>query len=203
MNQIDFYPILENGRARLSPLRLEDTDLLWETGRDPGLWRITNVNIQSRQDMEAYVLKAILEREQGQSIPFMVWDLARSRVAGSTRFMNLVSEHRRVEIGSTWIGREFQGTGLNTHMKWLMLQYAFDVLDLNRVELKTDERNIQSQRAMRAIGARMEGTLRSHMVNWDGWVRNSVYFSIIKEEWPLVKKVLARKLGTLSRVSKA
>lgn len=180
-------PILEDERCLLRPLKLEDVDALWSIAQEPELWTYMNSKVYSREDLAAYIAAALREQEQGKAIPFLIVDKNSDEVAGSTRYLNMAPEHKRLEIGGTWIGKRFQGTGLNKHMKFMMLEYAFEIMGYLRVELKTDERNLQSQAAMRSLGATQEGTLRKHMIASDGWVRNSVYFSIIDEEWPDIR----------------
>lgn len=189
MPLLDFYPTLENKRVLLRPLQLADqADLAAIALAEPRLWQYTVSCIDSEQSLKEYLEKAIHEREEGRSIPFLVFDKANNKVAGSTRYMQISKEHKRVEIGSTWISKAFQGTGLNKAMKFLLLDYAFETMQVNRVELKTNELNMASRNAITAIGAQQEGVLRNHMINDNGTVRNTVYFSIIKEEWPGVKE---------------
>jgi RimJ/RimL family protein N-acetyltransferase len=193
MPLFDFYPQLENKRVLLRPLVAEDIQELAPLALgEPELWRYTATRIMDRQGLERYIDLALRERDSQISIPFLVVDKVNNRVAGSTRYMP-VAPHKRVELGWTWIGKAYQGTGLNKAMKWLMLQHAFEQMDMNRVELKTSERNLTSQRAIQSIGGVREGVLRSHMINDDGTVRNSVYYSIIKEEWPAVKSNVFQK----------
>jgi RimJ/RimL family protein N-acetyltransferase len=193
MPLFDFYPQLENKRVLLRPLVAEDIQELAPLALgEPELCRYTATRIMDRQGLERYIDLALRERDSQISIPFLVVDKVNNRVAGSTRYMP-VAQHKRVEIGWTWIGKAYQGTGLNKAMKWLMLQHAFEQMDMNRVELKTSERNLTSQSAIQSIGGVREGVLRSHMINDDGTVRNSVYYSIIKEEWPAVKSNVFQK----------
>ncbi|WP_243392567.1 GNAT family N-acetyltransferase [Solitalea longa] len=124
-----------------------------------------------------------------------MYDKQSGQYAGCTRFGEMALNHKRAEIGWTWIGPEFQGTGLNKSVKFELLNYAFDILDLNRIEIKTDELNLKSQNAIKSIGAIYEGTFRKHAITWSGRVRNSVYFSIIKEDWPRIKLHLLTKLN--------
>ena len=124
----------------------------------------------------------------------MVIHLASGRVAGATRYLNMAPEHRGLEIGGTWYGADFQRTAVNTECKYLLLEYAFETLGCIRVQLKTDERNLRSQRAIERIGAKYEGILRNHMILPDGGYRDSVFYSIIDSEWPGVKKSLEEKL---------
>jgi RimJ/RimL family protein N-acetyltransferase len=122
-------------------------------------------------------------------------DKSSGRIIGCTRYMNIDARNRRVEIGSTWIGKPWQRTIVNTEAKYLMLRHAFETLGCVRVELKTDALNTRSRNAILRIGAKEEGTLRRHVLTWDGRMRDTVYFSILDSEWPAVKAELERKLG--------
>jgi N-acetyltransferase len=184
---MDYSPVLENKRVLLRPLQASDLEALLEVALEPSLWELGLTRVSNREELEKYMEIAFKEREQGTSIPFVVIDKITDKVAGSTRFCALVPQHKRSEIGYTWIHPSYQRSGLNRAMKFEMLRYAFEVIDLNRVELKTDERNSKSRNAMLAIGCKEEGIFRHHCVTWTGWLRNSVYFSILKEEWPEIK----------------
>lgn len=185
---MNFYPHLENKRVHLRPLQESDIALLRPIAlAQPELFRFMSTFIKSDDDLKRFVLQALSDREDGKSIPFIIIDKSTNMPAGSTRFGNLEEQHKRVEIGWTWIGAEFHNTGLNKAMKYAMLQYAFETMDMNRVEIKTNEHNQRSRRAIESIGGQYEGLLRNHMVNDDGTSRNTVYYSIIKEEWPGVK----------------
>ena len=155
-------------------------------GLDPDLWRWTVSAVASRADMEKYVRTALAERDAGRAIPFVIVDPRSGEVAGSTRFAAIDPQNRRMEIGWTWIGRRWQRTALNTEMKLLMLRHAFEEADCIRVELKTDALNERSRRAIRRLGAKEEGILRSHMVTHTGRFRDTVYHSILAAEWPAV-----------------
>lgn len=186
---MDLYPILENKRALLRPLQLEDIILLQPIAlAQPHLYRYMSSVIHSKEDLVQFVTQAVADREEYKSIPFLVFDKKNNAIAGSTRFGNLDERHKRVEIGWTWIDEQFHRTGLNRATKYLMLQYAFETLGLNRVEIKTNEKNEQSRRAIESIGGQYEGLARHHIVNDDGSLRNTVYYSILKEEWPELKK---------------
>ncbi|WP_109697555.1 GNAT family N-acetyltransferase [Chitinophaga deserti] len=179
---------LENKRVLLRPLEITDLDSLLEVALVPEMWTVGSTAIRDRAELEGYIKTALKERENGQSIPFTVVDKQNGRVAGSTRFAAISESNKRAEIGYTWIHPDFQRTGLNRAMKFAMLQYAFETWGLNRVELKTDERNEKSRNAMLAIGCTQEGILRKHMITWTGHLRNSVYFSILREEWPDIRE---------------
>ena len=144
----------------------------------------------SREDLAAYLDEALAAQAAGTALPFATVDLASSRVVGSTRFGNAALAHGRVEIGWTWIAAPWQRTAVNTEVKTLLLTHAFERLGCIRVEFKTDERNQRSQRALERIGATREGVLRNHMIVQGGFYRNSVYFSVIEEEWPAVRERL-------------
>lgn len=144
--------------------------------------------------LQQLVAKAFQEQERGESIVFTTIETASGRVIGSTRFMNIDRNNRRVEIGSTWIAPAWQRTAMNTEAKYLMLRHAFEEWGCFRVELKTDALNEKSRNAILRLGAKEEGTLRRHVVTWTGRVRDSVYFSILDSEWPEVKVRLEEKL---------
>ncbi|CAL1516926.1 GNAT family protein [Chitinophaga sp. MM2321] len=185
---MNFFPTIENKRVILKPLQPEHLDALLPVALEPSLWTVGATHVSNRSDLEKYIQGAIAERDVQTSIPFVIIDKQEQRVAGSTRFCGLVLPHKRTEIGSTWIDPSLQGSGLNKAMKHAMLQYAFETMGLNRVELKTDALNTQSRNAILSIGCTQEGILRHHMITSKGRLRDSVYFSILKEEWPDVKQ---------------
>jgi N-acetyltransferase len=190
-------PVTLEGRAiRLEPLGLHHLDALCEVGLDPSLWALTTTNIRSRDDLRRYVEGAVAEQAAGTALPFATVVRDGNEVVGSTRFGNIVPEHRRVEIGWTWITPRWQRSAVNTEAKYLMLRHAFETWGCRRVELKTSALNARSRAAMQRIGAREEGTLRKHMVNADGSARDSVYFSIVDDEWAAVG---ARLEGWMTR----
>jgi RimJ/RimL family protein N-acetyltransferase len=185
---------LDGQRVRLEPLTLAHVDPLTEIGLDPDIWRFTTIRVASRDDMQRYVEEALDWQRAGTALPFATVDRASGRIVGATRFANIAAEHRRAEIGWTWIAPAWQRTHVNTEAKYLMLRHAFETLGWFRVELKTSALNARSRAAILRLGATEEGTLRRHMVNSDGTRRDSVYFSIIDEEWPAVKRRLEEKL---------
>jgi RimJ/RimL family protein N-acetyltransferase len=182
--------VLENHHALLKPLSLDFLDELSEIALDKSLWALGMSRIENKTDLKNYIQKALKERSAGQSYPFVIFDKLKNRCAGSTRYGNISMENRRVEIGWTWIGKDFQGTGLNKACKFELLKFAFEKLECNRVELKTDALNQQSRKAMEKIGASFEGLLRSHQITSTGRIRDSVYYSIIASEWPEIKAAL-------------
>jgi RimJ/RimL family protein N-acetyltransferase len=174
---------------------MDHIDALWEVGRDPELWRWTLAQPKSRADMERYVKTALSWLEAGTALPFATCSRAEGRVVGSTRFAGIDRESRRAEIGWTWIGGPWQRSAINSEAKLLMLGHAFDVEGCIRVELKTDVLNEKSRAAIRRLGAVEEGIFRSHGITETGRIRDSVYYSIIRDEWPAVRAHLEAKLA--------
>ena len=186
---------LEGTHVRLEPLTEAHHASLCAVGLVPEIWRWSPKPLLTPADMTAYIAFALAEQAQGRALPFVTVDKASGRVVGSTRFGNIDSENRRVEIGWTWLAPACQRTALNTEAKYLMLRHAFETLGCVRVELKTDALNTRSRAAIARIGAHEEGTLRRHMVTASGRLRDTVYYSVIDAEWPEVKAQLASRLG--------
>jgi RimJ/RimL family protein N-acetyltransferase len=144
--------------------------------------------------MTSWVRDILVRSEKGTDLPFAVIHLASGRVAGATRYLNIMPQDRGLEIGGTWYGPEYQRTAVNTECKYLLLQHAFESLGCIRVQLKTDLRNERSQKAIERIGAVKEGILRNHMILPDGRYRHSVFYSILDSEWTAVKQRLEEML---------
>lgn len=191
---MDLTPVvLEGNLVRLEPLGLHHLDGLAAIAFDSDLWKINSSRLESRRDLERYVELALAEPRAGTAVPFTMVHRATGQVVGSTRFGNVVPAHRRVEIGWTWVARPWQRSGVNREAKLLMLRHAFERWGCLRVEFKTSTLNNRSRTALRGIGAVEEGVLRHHMVNPDGSLRDSVYFSILAEEWPAVRRRLEER----------
>lgn len=187
--------ILEGRFVRLEPLALSHLAELGEVAFDAELWRYTTSVMEKPEDLREYVEIALRWRDEGIALPFATVDKQSGRAVGSTRYAAIDMQNRRLEIGWTWIGREFQRTYVNTEAKYLMLAHAFERLGCMRVEFKTDSLNEKSRRAISRIGALEEGTFRNHMIMPGGRIRHSVYYSIIDTEWPEVKRALEGKLA--------
>jgi len=187
--------VLEGEHVRLEPLSLGPLDALCDVGLDPDLWKWISNPVSSREDMESYVRSALEGQEQGTVLPFATVERASGRVVGSTRYGNIDMKNRRLEIGWTWVAKPWQRSAINTEAKLLMLRHAFGPLACNRVEFKTDALNEQSRRAILRLGAKQEGILRKHMTTATERVRDTVYFSIIDEEWPDVEQRLQEMLN--------
>jgi RimJ/RimL family protein N-acetyltransferase len=186
--------ILRGKTVRLEPLALEHLAPLTQVGLHPELWRWIPTQTRTADDMRTYVETALDELQRGLSVPFVIVDASTNQVIGSTRYSNIQSFHRRLEIGWTWITPSHQRTAANTEAKFLLLSHAFEVLGAMRVEFKTDALNEKSRNALLRIGAVQEGIFRRHVLMDTGRVRDTVYFSIIDSEWPAVKENLKKRL---------
>ena len=187
---------LEGIRVRLDPLRPEHVPLLWEIAKDhlEDLFQWIPYRLCSLEDFQEFNRQVLEEQERGMTIPFATFERHSNQIVGTTRFMNMDLANRKVEIGSTWIAPRWQRTVVNTDAKYLMLCQAFETWKCMRVELKTDALNQRSRQAILRLGAKEEGTLRKHMLTWNGRQRDSVYFSILDTEWPEVKAWLEERL---------
>ncbi len=176
----------------LAPRHLEDLLLV---AFDPALWRWTIARPQDEAGLREWFDAALANAAAGTEQPFATVDRESGRAIGSSRFLSIVPEHRRLEIGWTWVATAFQRTGANREAKLLQLTYAFETLGANRVEFKTHAKNEGSRAALAGIGATFEGVLRAHMIMPDGSIRDSAYFSVLADEWPAVKAGLQANLA--------
>ncbi len=189
-------PTLIGKHVRLEPLGLEHVAGIYEAGKDEDIWRHTRwAGMDSEEDALRYIQGALKLRDEVGDVPFAIVDLASGAVAGSTRYLDVRPEHGGLEIGWTWVAPRFQRTAINTECKYLLLGYAFETLGMERVQLKTDILNEKSQRAIERIGGVREGVLRKHQRRRDGTLRDTVMYSIVREEWPGVKARLEGMLG--------
>jgi RimJ/RimL family protein N-acetyltransferase len=190
-------PVTLTGRTvRLAPLSLAHAAGLASVAQDEQIWaymRYGPVNTQAK--MEDFIRYLLDLQAAGTDLPFTVFHLADNRPAGMTRYMDIQPANHALEIGGTWYAPQYQHTGVNTECKYLLLRYAFETLGMHRVQIKTDLRNERSQRAIERIGAVREGVLREHMVLPDGFIRSSVYYSILVSEWPAVKDRLVQLMN--------
>lgn len=194
-------PVTLEGRiVRLEPLTLDHLPGLAEVADDPETWRWTRGSVPDGAALRRYVDEALSGAATGRDIPFVQVDRTTGRPIGMTRFTAIERAHRRLEIGYTWLAAPWRGGGTNSESKLLLLTQAFDGWGANRVEFKTDALNARSRAALRAIGATEEGTLRRHIVTDAGRVRDSVYFSIVWDEWPEVRARLALRLSRVMDV---
>ncbi|MCJ8164470.1 GNAT family N-acetyltransferase [Pontibacter sp. E15-1] len=183
-------PLLEDSRVLLRPFQPADIPELRTIAFDEEIWRYMVTRISNEQELAEWVRTVTEGYQKGTRYTFMIVDKATGQLAGSTSYGNISVADKRVEIGWTWLSREFRGSGLNRHCKFLLLRYAFEELHLERVELKGDALNARSRKAMRKIGAIEEGILRSHTLMHDGRRRDTVYYSILRPEWDQIKKTV-------------
>lgn len=195
----DHSIVLVGEHVRIEPLEAHHAAGLFEAGRDRRIWdHLPEGPLLEPADASDYVQRALDAARGGDQVPFAILTRA-GRVAGSTRYLDIRPRDRALEIGWTWLGLQYQRTVINTECKYLLLQYAFERLGTVRVQLKTDERNVQSQRAIERLGAVREGTLRKQSIRArDGYVRNTVMYSIVDDEWPSVKVRLESALASLA-----
>lgn len=187
-------PVTLTGKTvQLEPLSISHIHDLTIAGRDKSIWQfmlygepITNYG------MEKWVEEILHRRDVDGEIPFAVIHIASGKAIGSTRFMEMRPENKGLEIGGTWYAVNFQHTGVNQECKFLLLQYAFEKMGCIRVQFKTDLRNIRSQKAIEKLGAKKEGILRNHLITPEGMIRDSVYYSILKDEWTAIKPILEK-----------
>lgn len=185
---------LESKSVRLVPIQTKHLEALCEVGMDEKIWRWYPYAICTKEKMHKYIMDAINELELGKQLAFVTFEKSSNKIVGSTRFMNIDTENKRVEIGSTWINPKWQRTSINSEAKLLMLKHSFENWRCIRVELKTDALNEQSRKAIMRIGAKEEGTLRQHIITESGRFRDTVYYSIIDSEWQKVRANLESKL---------
>ena len=189
--------ILEDDLVLLRPLKESDVENLLEISvNEPETWKYSLVGADGKDNLVNYIQLAVKARETQKEFPFIVFDKKSLKYAGSTRFYDIQLEYKTLQLGYTWYGSAFRGTGLNKHCKFLLLQFAFEILGMERVEFRADNNNERSIAAMKSIGCKVEGVLRSHMPTADKNVRrDSIVLSILKDEWfDNVKENLKSKL---------
>jgi N-acetyltransferase len=180
--------VLENEEVKLQPIVSADAEhLLAIATEDSNLLQFSPRQIYSEKLLREYIETAVALRTANSRYSFSIFNKQQNCYAGSTAFLNISNADDRLEIGATWIGKTFHGTGLNRSVKYLLLQYAFDTLNAHRVEFKTDERNLRSKRALEKIGATFEGSLRQHTLMQNGFRRNTHCYSMLKSEWHSLK----------------
>ncbi len=197
-------PVTLEGRiVRLEPLAIEHLEGLAAVAFDPAIWRWTIARPTDIAGLRSWLETALAAQAAGTELPFATVDVASGRPIGSTRFLSIVPEHRRLEIGWTWVATSHQRRGANQEAKYLQLRHAFEDLGANRVEFKTDSRNEKANPALLSIGATFEGTFRNHMVMPDGPLRHSNYYSLTAEEWPEKKALLEARIDAIVRSQSA
>jgi RimJ/RimL family protein N-acetyltransferase len=193
-SSLDLRPILLAARVRLEPLEAAHRDGLARAADHPRIWTHMPIDA-SGGGFDAWFDASLKLALGGREAVWAVRTLSDGALVGSTRYLAIEPAHRRLEIGHTWYAPQVWGRQVNPACKLALMRYAFETLGFNRVELKTDNLNLRSQAAIVALGARREGVLRAHMVRRDGSLRDSVYFSVVRPEWPAVRERLTARLG--------
>jgi len=188
-------PTLDGKKIKLLPLEQHHATRLFEIADGQNIWRWFPFAMNDPKIIEEQVKIALEDFKAGKALPFVMFDKKSNTIVGTSRFSNISIQDRRVEIGNTWIGPKWQGTGVNLEAKYLMFKFAFEVLKCIRVELKTDMRNLHSQNAMKSVGLVREGVLRSHIITHEGYYRDSVYFSVIEKDWPKLKQDMEKRIA--------
>ena len=181
-------PTLEDKRVRLTVLDLTNYKHLLAIAQEPNLVQYSPSKIDTPDDLKTYVQTAVDGYYHKTVVPFLIFDKQQQAYAGCTRFANIDRHNKKLEIGWTWLGKAFQGTGLNTHVKFLMLRYAFETLNFDKVIFRVDERNLRSRKAIEKLGAALEGILKKDMLMLDGFKRNTCVYGILKEDWAGIKE---------------
>lgn len=189
--------VLVNDIVTLRTMQLTDIDAIFEAGNFSEIWTHLVVTIQSREDAARFVEQSLLNKELGKEHPFVIIDNTTNRVIGGTKLMNLDHYHKRIEIGFSWISPAYWRSPINSNCKYLLMQYCFEELHLNRIQIQADVRNERSRNAIARIGATQEGILRDHMVRKDGTPRDTVIFSVIRPEWPTVNMHIKQLLNQM------
>ncbi len=171
----------------IRPMEYDELFELYEAGNNAEIWAYMPMRMQSLDDMKRLIDDALQAREQGTEFPFVIIAKDSQKIVGSTRFLDISPANRSLEIGWTWLSPAVWRTSINTETKYLLLRHCFEMLGTIRVQIKTDGRNVRSQKAIERLGAVKEGVLRRHRVMHDGFVRDSVYYSILDQEWQAVK----------------
>lgn len=179
--------IIENSSALLRPLTEGDETGLSKIAFNPDIWKFSVSRAMNLSELKEYIKSAIDERKRNSRYPFAIIHKVSENIAGSTSYGNVSMKDKRIEIGWTWLGKSYQGTGLNRECKLLLLEYAFEHLKFERAEFKTDVLNTAARKSLIKLGAKEEGILRSHTLMHDGRRRDTIYYSILKKEWETIK----------------
>lgn len=188
--------ILEDDTVLLRPLQHADIENLLDFSlSQPEIWKFSSLPAIGKENFTNYIALALANRDKQTEYPFAVYDKRTNEYAGSTRFYDIQLKNETLQLGYTWYGRQFHGTGLNRHCKFLLLEFAFEFMEMERVEFRADNNNLRSIAAMKSIGCKVDGILRQNMPKLDGGRRDSIVLSILKDEWfSEVKELLKNKL---------
>lgn len=181
--------VLETSKALLRPIEQNDYETFLRLAKqDEEMWKYFSLNLGDEAQLRKWMEIAFNDKKAETRRPFTIIDKATGQIAGSSSMGNISYHDLRLEIGWSWLGKEFRGTGLNKHAKFLMMRYAFEEMNFERVEFKTDVLNARARQGLKNVGGIEEGILRSHMTMWNNRRRSSIYYSVLKDEWPLAKE---------------
>jgi N-acetyltransferase len=186
--------ILKTGKITLRPIAESDFDAFLQLAQDQDIWTYFTLNLSNENNLQQFMNTAFHDKEMNTRRPFTVIENATGKIAGSTSMGNISMHDLRLEIGWSWLGKGYRGTGINIHCKFAMMRYAFEELHFERVEFKTDVLNERAKLGLRKVGGIEEGVLRSHMTMWNDRRRSSVYFSVLKNEWQGLKETIFKDL---------
>lgn len=186
---------LETPRVLLRPMIMEDHASFLALANDPGMWDYFTLNLADPEQLKTWMEMAMNDRAANTRRPFTIIDKSSGAIAGSMSMGNISPHDLRLEIGWSWLGKEYRGTPINRHVKFVMMRYAFDILRFERVEFKTDVLNERARRGLEKIGAVEEGILRSHMTMWNNRRRTSIYYSVLKQEWPMLLQTIYKDIA--------
>ena len=185
---------LQTGTVILRPLGETDFDIFLQLTQDEGAWKYFSLNLADKDQLKKWMEMGFAEREANTRRPFTIIEKSSNKIAGSMSMGSISMHDLRLEIGWSWLGKNFRGTNVNRHAKYAMMKYAFDELHFERVEFKTDVLNARARKGLEKIGAKAEGILRSHMTMWNNRRRDSIYYSVLKNEWPQIKHTIFKDI---------
>ena len=180
--------ILETKKVILRPVAEGDYSAFLKLAQDdPDMWQYFTLNLADEEQLKKWMEMAFADRSANTRRPFTIIEKETGNITGSSSLGNISIHDLRAEIGWSWLGRKYRGTGINKHAKYAMMNYAFEKLNFERIEFKTDNLNERAKQGLRSVGGKEEGVLRSHMTMWNDRRRDSIYFAVLKNEWPQLK----------------
>lgn len=182
--------LLQTNKVLLRPLEESDYDTFYELAQDEDAWKYFTLNLADKAQLQKWMEQAFADKAANTRRPFTIIDKSANKIAGSMSMGNISIYDQRLEIGWSWLSKEFRGTDVNRHSKYAMMKHAFEELLFERVEFKTDVLNIRARKGLEKIGGKEEGILRSHTKMWNNRRRDSVYYGVLKNEWPLLKQTI-------------
>ena len=185
---------LQTSKVLLRPIEENDFNSFFQLAQDEDAWKYFTLNLANKDHLRKWMDQAYADRSANTRRPFTIIEKSSNKIAGSMSMGNIATYDLRLEIGWSWLGKQFRGTGINRHAKYSMLKYAFDELNFERVEFKTDVLNERARKGLQKIGGKEEGVLRNHMTMWNNRRRDSIYYSVLKNEWPALKQTIFKDI---------